>query len=162
MEGKVAAITGGNSGLGLAIAKRFKAEGASVAILGRKSETLKSAVNEIGGDTLSSRGDVRSLSDLEDFFSKISEHFGRVDIVVANAGGGLRWEWALDRPEGEAIKEGLKAGAVGTMWLADGTKIFMKQVAWFIDNDNIGIQRTLQTDGDEEISEIAIRARRVK
>ena len=86
--GKVAAITGGNSGLGLAIAKRFKAEGASVAILGRNSETLESAVNEIGEDTISSKGDVRSLSDLDDFFSKISEHFGRLDIVVANAGGG--------------------------------------------------------------------------
>ena len=88
LEGKVAAITGGNSGLGLAIAKRFRAEGASVAILGRKSEILKSAVNEIGGDTVSSMGDVRSLSDLDDFFSKIADHFGRLDIVVANAGGG--------------------------------------------------------------------------
>ena len=88
LTGKVAAITGGNSGLGLAIAKRFKAEGASVAILGRNSETLESAVNEIGEGTISSKGDVRSLSDLDDFFSKISEHFGRLDIVVANAGGG--------------------------------------------------------------------------
>ena len=88
LEGKVAVITAGNSGLGLAIAKRVKAEGASVAILGRKSETLRSAVNEIGADTVSSIGDVRSLSDLDNFFSKISEHFGRLDIVVANAGGG--------------------------------------------------------------------------
>ena len=50
---------GGNSGLGLAIAKRFKAEGASVAILGRNSETLESAVSDIDGDTISSIGDVR-------------------------------------------------------------------------------------------------------
>ncbi|MBD05295.1 MAG: oxidoreductase, partial [Gemmatimonadetes bacterium] len=88
LEGKVAAITGGNSGLGLAIAKRFRAEGASVAIMGRNSETLESAVAEIGEGTVSSRGDVQSLSDLDEFFSKISEHFGSLDIVVANAGGG--------------------------------------------------------------------------
>ena len=88
LEGKVAAITGGNSGLGLAIAKRFKAEGASVAILGRNSETLESAVSDISGDTISFKGDVKSLSDLDGFFSKISELFGRLDIVVANAGGG--------------------------------------------------------------------------
>ena len=53
--------------MGLAIAKRFKAEGASVAILGRNSETLASAVSDIGGDTISSIGDVRSLSDLDGF-----------------------------------------------------------------------------------------------
>ncbi len=88
LDGKVAAITEGNSGLGLAIAKKCKAEGASVALRGRNSETLKSAVNEIGGDTVSSTGDVRSLSDLDVFFSKISDHFGRQDIVIANAGGG--------------------------------------------------------------------------
>ena len=88
LVGKVAAITGGNSGLGLAIAKRFAAEGASVAILGRNSETLESAVSDIGGNTISSIGDVRSISDLDSFFSKISEVFGRLDIVVANAGGG--------------------------------------------------------------------------
>ena len=81
LEGKVAAITGGNSGLGLAIAKRFSAEGAAVAIMGRNSETLESAVAEIGEGTVSSRGDVQSLSDLDEFFSKISEHFGSLDIV---------------------------------------------------------------------------------
>ena len=102
LEGKVAAITGGNSGLGLAIAKRFRAEGAAVAIMGRNSETLESAVAEIGEGTVSSMGDVQSLSDLDEFFSKISEHFGSLDIIVANAGGGknrsnLRiWGWAAE------------------------------------------------------------------
>ena len=86
LEGKVAAITGGNSGIGLAIAKRFRAEGAAVAIMGRNSETLESAVAEIGEGTVSSMGDVQSLSDLDEFFGKISEHFGSLDIVVANAG----------------------------------------------------------------------------
>ena len=88
LDGKVAAVTGGNSGLGLAIAKRFSSEGASVAILGRNSDALDSAVNEIGRDAISFVGDVRSLTDLDAFYDKISEEFGNVDIVVANAGGG--------------------------------------------------------------------------
>ena len=88
LDGKVAAVTGGNSGLGLAIAKRFSSEGASVAILGRNSDALDSAVNEIGRDAISFVGDVRSLTDLDGFYDKISEEFGNVDIVVANAGGG--------------------------------------------------------------------------
>lgn len=88
LKGKVAAITGGNSGLGLAIAKKFKSEGASIAIMGRNTSTLKAAVEEIGADTLSSEGDVRSLSALDDFYHSISDRYGKVDIVIANAGGG--------------------------------------------------------------------------
>ena len=77
-------------------------------------------------------------------------------------GGNARWHWALDRPEGEAITGGLRAGAVGTMWLADGTKILMKDAVVFIDNDNFEIVRTTQVEGQEEITEKTIRARRVQ
>jgi len=76
-------------------------------------------------------------------------------------GGNARWQWVLDRPEGEAITAGLRGGAVGTMWLADGTKISMKDDVVFIDNDNFEIVRTTQVEGQEEITEKTIRARRV-
>ena len=85
LDGKVAAVTGGNSGLGLAIAKRFSSEGASVAILGRNSDALDSAVNEIGRDAISFVGDVRSLTDLDAFYDKISEEFGRLSFPTSMA-----------------------------------------------------------------------------
>ena len=66
LEGKVAVITGGNSGIGLAVAKAFGSEGARLAILGRSQSTLEDAVDEIGPETICIRGDVGELADLPD------------------------------------------------------------------------------------------------
>src|SRR5258707_8437003 len=88
LEGKVAVITGGNSGIGLATAKRFVAEGAHVFITGRRQPELDAAVKEIGGNTTSVRGDVSNLADLDRLFATIKEQKGRLDILFANAGGG--------------------------------------------------------------------------
>ncbi len=86
LEGKVAVVTGGNSGIGLATAQEFKAQGAEVVILGRDQKTLDEAVHTIGVGTLAVRGDVTNLADLDRLYKQTVEHFGKVDILVVNAG----------------------------------------------------------------------------
>jgi len=88
LAGKIALVTGGTSGLGLATAKRFVAEGATVVVTGRRQAELDAAVRELGGGTLGVRGDVASLADLDRLFAAIRAAFGRLDVVFANAGGG--------------------------------------------------------------------------
>ena len=84
--GKIAVITGGSSGLGLASAKRFVAEGASVFITGRRQEELDKAVAEIGGDVIAVQADSSNLADLDRLYETIRLKRGCLDIVFANAG----------------------------------------------------------------------------
>jgi len=88
LNGKVALITGGTSGLGLATAKRFVEEGARVYITGRKQAQIDQAVKEIGGHVTGVQGDVSKLADLDRLYSIIREQVGHLDIIFANAGGG--------------------------------------------------------------------------
>ena len=85
-EGKVAVITGGNSGIGLATAKRFREEGAKVAISGRSQKTLEEAVKVIGDGTLAVKADVAKAADLDRFFTAVVEKYGKIDILFVNAG----------------------------------------------------------------------------
>jgi NAD(P)-dependent dehydrogenase (short-subunit alcohol dehydrogenase family) len=85
-EGKTVAITGGNSGIGLATAKLFHAEGAKVAISGRDQKTLDEAVKAIGGDTLAVKADVSKLDEIDKFFTQVAGKFGKIDALFANAG----------------------------------------------------------------------------
>ncbi|MDB5298584.1 MAG: Oxidoreductase [Phycisphaerales bacterium] len=86
LEGKIALVTGGNSGIGLASAKRFVNEGAYVFITGRREPELAAAVKEIGRNATGVRGDVANLDDLDRLFAQIKREKGRLDIVFANAG----------------------------------------------------------------------------
>jgi NAD(P)-dependent dehydrogenase (short-subunit alcohol dehydrogenase family) len=86
LEGKVAVVTGGNSGIGLATAKRFVAEGAYVFITGRRQAELDAAVKEIGSNVTGVQGDVANLADLDRLYAAVKAKKGRVDIVFANAG----------------------------------------------------------------------------
>ncbi|OUL92510.1 SDR family NAD(P)-dependent oxidoreductase [Paraburkholderia hospita] len=88
LTGKVALVTGANSGIGLAIAKRFSAEGARVFMTGRRQEALDKAVAEVGGDARGVQGDVSNLADLDRLYATIKEEAGVIDVLVANAGGG--------------------------------------------------------------------------
>jgi NAD(P)-dependent dehydrogenase (short-subunit alcohol dehydrogenase family) len=88
LDGKVALITGGNSGIGLATAKQFVNEGAYVFITGRRPGELAAAVKEIGGDVTGVQGDVANLADLDRLFAQIKHEKGRLDVLFANAGIG--------------------------------------------------------------------------
>lgn len=86
LEGKIALVTGGNSGIGLATAKRFVDEGAYVFITGRREAELAAAAKEIGRNVTPIQGDVAKLADLDRLFAHIKREKGRLDIVFANAG----------------------------------------------------------------------------
>src|SRR5512133_3324918 len=88
LEGKVAVITGGSSGIGLATAQRFIDEGAFVFITGRRQSEVDAAVKQIGKNNNVSgvQGDVSNLADLDRLYAKVKEQKGRIDILFANAG----------------------------------------------------------------------------
>jgi NAD(P)-dependent dehydrogenase (short-subunit alcohol dehydrogenase family) len=86
LEGKVAVVTGGNSGIGLATARRFQQEGARVAISGRKKKTLDEAVSTIGDGVLAVQADVAKLADLGGLYTEVSKKLGKIDVLFVNAG----------------------------------------------------------------------------
>jgi NAD(P)-dependent dehydrogenase (short-subunit alcohol dehydrogenase family) len=86
LEGKTAVVTGGNSGIGLATAKRFLEEGARVAISGRNQKTLDEAVKTLGDGVLAVQADTAKLGETEKFLTKVVQKFGKIDVVFVNAG----------------------------------------------------------------------------
>jgi NAD(P)-dependent dehydrogenase (short-subunit alcohol dehydrogenase family) len=89
LAGKVAVVTGGSSGIGSAIARRFIAEGARVFITGRRQAQLDAATAELGPKVTAVRCDVGDLADLDALYTVVEEQAGRIDVLVANAGGGV-------------------------------------------------------------------------
>ena len=86
LEGKVAVVTGGNSGIGLAAAKRLQQEGARVVINGRNKKTLDEATRAIGNGVLAVQADVSKKEDLDKLFGTVSQKLGKIDVLFANAG----------------------------------------------------------------------------
>ena len=86
LEGKIAVITGGNSGIGLATAKRFVTEGAYVFITGRRQKQLDLAVSEIGKNVMGIQSDVSNLSDIDKIYNTVKDQKNHIDIIFANAG----------------------------------------------------------------------------
>lgn len=86
LEGKVAVVTGGNSGIGLAAARRLQEEGARVAIVGRNGKTLADAVKTIGNGVLAVQADVASPADLDKLYTAVSQKLGKIDVLFVNAG----------------------------------------------------------------------------
>jgi NAD(P)-dependent dehydrogenase (short-subunit alcohol dehydrogenase family) len=96
LEGKIAVVTGGSTGIGLATAKKLVAEGAFVFITGRRQAELDAAVSEIGANVFAVQGDVATLADLDRLYSTVTAEKGKIDILFANA----------------AIAEGAPLGAI--------------------------------------------------
>src|SRR5437868_12795671 len=86
LKGKVAVVTGGNSGIGLATAKRLQEEGAKVVISGRSKKTLDEAVKTIGNGVLAIQADVSHLDDLDKLYEEVSKKLGKIDVLFVNAG----------------------------------------------------------------------------
>ena len=86
LDNKVAVITGGNSGIGLATAKLFAQEGAKLTITGRNQDTLAKAVAEIGHDTLGVVSDTANLKEIDALYEQVNHKFGKIDVLVVNAG----------------------------------------------------------------------------
>jgi NAD(P)-dependent dehydrogenase (short-subunit alcohol dehydrogenase family) len=86
LEGKIAVITGGNSGIGFATAQRFVQEGAFVFITGRRQDELDKAVKQIGRNAMGVQGDVSNVADLDRLYGTVKQQKGRIDVLFANAG----------------------------------------------------------------------------
>ena len=86
LDGKIAVITGGSSGIGLATAQRFVQEGAYVFITGRRQSELDTAVKQIGENVTGVQGDVTNLEDLDRLYDRVKQQKGRIDVLFANAG----------------------------------------------------------------------------
>src|ERR1700742_4265526 len=108
LQGKVAVITGGTSGIGLAAAKLFVKEGAYVFITGRRQKELDEAVKTIGSNATGVQGDVSNLADLDRLYEEVGKVKGRVDIIFANAGVG---EFV---PVGKVSEEHLTKSSIST------------------------------------------------
>ena len=85
---KVVVVTGGTSGIGLAIAKALAAEGAAIFITGRRQEVLDAAVKEIGGRVTGVRADMSKLADIDRVYDAVQQQHAQIDVIIANAGGG--------------------------------------------------------------------------
>ena len=114
LSGKTAVVTGGATGIGRAVAKRFIEEGAFVFIYGRRQEALDAAVAELGPDARAVQGSVSVLADLDRLYAAVKAERGALDIVVANAGGGSRLE--LGKITAEHIDETFDTNVKGTIF----------------------------------------------
>jgi len=131
LDGKVALVTGGNSGIGLAAAKRLVADGAYVFITGRRKSELDSAVEQIGRNVTAVDGDVSKLADLDRLFATVKQLKGRIDILFANAGIaegaplGEITEQHFDRAFGINVKGTLFTVQKALPLLRDGASIIL-------------------------------------
>jgi NAD(P)-dependent dehydrogenase (short-subunit alcohol dehydrogenase family) len=131
LEGKVALVTGGNSGIGLAAAERFVAEGAYVFVTGRRQAELDAAVKQIGRNVEGLQGDVSSLVDLDRLFAAIAERRGHLDVLFANAGIaeaaplGAITEEAFDRTFDVNVKGTLFTVQKALPLLRDGASVIL-------------------------------------
>src|SRR5258708_3168939 len=131
LDGKVAVVTGGNSGIGLATARRLVADGAYVFITGRRKSELDAAVEQIGRNVTAVQGDVSNLADLDRLFATVKELKGRIDILFANAGIaeaaplGAISEEQFDRTFGANVKGALFTVQKALPLLRDGASIIL-------------------------------------
>jgi NAD(P)-dependent dehydrogenase (short-subunit alcohol dehydrogenase family) len=135
LKGKTALITGGNSGIGLATAKQFMAEGANVAITGRNQRTLDAAALELGPEALVMKADVTDLAAMEKSIAATVKRFGKLDIVFANAGIGNYTR--LGSTSVETFDEILKVNISSTFFIVQACLPYLSKGASIIFNSSV-------------------------
>lgn len=135
LAGKVALVTGGNSGIGLATARTFHANGAKVVITGRDQKTLDAVAHELGPDVLALRADVTQLNEIEQVMARTHESFGRLDILFVNAG--IFKGAALEEVDEAAFDEMLNANFKGAYFTVQRALPFLSASASIIFNGSV-------------------------
>ncbi len=156
LAGRVALVTGGSSGLGLATAMRFASEGATVFITGRRKDELAMAVEQIGHGAVGVQGDISNLSDLDRLYEVIKEQSGRLDVLFANAGGG---EFApLGQITEAHVDKWLGINVKGTLFTVQKALPFMPDGASIILNGSMVSQKGLPAFGVYAATKAALRS----
>jgi NAD(P)-dependent dehydrogenase (short-subunit alcohol dehydrogenase family) len=156
LAGKIALITGGNSGIGFGTAKRMVEEGAFVYITGRNQETLDRAVAELGEDARALRADVTSLADMQGVAATIEREQGRLDIVFANAGAA--WYSTVEHLTAEEFDKGFGLDGKGTLFTVQATLPLLREGSSIIVNTSITQNMGLPTFGVYAASKAALRS----
>jgi NAD(P)-dependent dehydrogenase (short-subunit alcohol dehydrogenase family) len=155
LQGKVAVVTGGNSGIGLASAKRLQDEGAKVAIAGRSQKTLDEAVKYLGKDALAVQADVAKLADVDKLYSEVSKKLGKIDILFVNAGVANLATFA-DTTE-EIYDKNFDINAKGAFFTIQKAIPFLNDGASIILNTSVAGQKGFQTAGSYGATKAAMR-----
>jgi NAD(P)-dependent dehydrogenase (short-subunit alcohol dehydrogenase family) len=135
LEGKVAVVTGGNSGIGLATARAFHANGARVVIAGRNRETLEEVARQLGHNVLVVRADVTKLNEIDRLMAQASETFGKLDILFVNAG--IFKGAPLEEVDEAAFDEMLSANLKGAYFTVQKALPFFNAPASIIFNGSV-------------------------
>jgi NAD(P)-dependent dehydrogenase (short-subunit alcohol dehydrogenase family) len=156
LEGKVAVVTGGNSGIGLASAKRLLDEGARVAIAGRSQKTLDEAVKYLGNGTLAVQTDVAKLADLDKLYAAVSKKLGKIDILFVNAGVANFAPFA-DTTE-QVYDTNFDINAKGAFFTIQKAIPFLNDGASIILNTSVAGQKGFGTAGSYGATKAALRS----
>ena len=154
--GKVALVTGGSSGIGLATAKRFALEGASVVVTGRRQSELDGAVEAIGRGAMGVRGDIGNLEDLDRLFAAIKERHGRLDVLFANAGSGHLAPLGVI-PE-QHYDETFRVNVKGTLFTVQKALALMPDGSAIVINGSMAAAKGMSAFGVYAASKAALRA----
>jgi NAD(P)-dependent dehydrogenase (short-subunit alcohol dehydrogenase family) len=157
LDGKVAVITGATSGMALATAKLFVAEGAQVVITGRRKDVLDEAVAAIGGDVTGVQGDAGDLADLDRLVELVAQRFGRVDVVFASAGTGNPAE-PLPAVTPESFDATFAVNARGTLFLVQKLLPLLSTGASVILNSTVSASKGMPGTTVYAASKAALRA----
>jgi NAD(P)-dependent dehydrogenase (short-subunit alcohol dehydrogenase family) len=156
LQGKVAVVTGGNSGIGLASAKRLQEEGARVAIAGRSRKTLDEAVKFLGRDTLAVQADVAKLADVDKLYAEVSKKLGKIDILFVNAGVANFASFA-DTTE-ELYDKNFDINTKGAFFTIQKALPFLNDGASIILNTSVADRKGFETTGSYAATKAALRS----
>ena len=156
LEGKIAVVTGGSSGIGLATARLFAQEGARVYIAGRRKDELAAAVKEIGQGARGIQGDVTRLSDLDTLYDAIKKEVGHLDIVFANAGSGT---WLpLGAITEEQVDKTFGLNVKGLLFTVQKALPLMKEGGSIVLNASMGASKGMPAFSVYNASKAAVRS----